>query len=181
MVTNKTDLQRAAKVAEEMKAELNYYRHRVYHDMLVHGNALMETAAKATATLTDLPPVNPDMVPIPEVVHDIIEQEENAPPAGYPTTPVYVVQQLGKGFVPDSEFFEPRVGPGGSKMADFIIERKGTPKMQKMFKQLKAAKDHDAKAEKDMKGFKAIINQSLKDAPASPEVEADLKPTLKQD
>jgi len=189
MNTNRTALWKAKKVAEEAKANLNHYRHKVWYDTMVHGNALVETeseveqgteaATEAEVDAEDLPPVNPDMVPIPEAVHDILAMEKEKPIGGFPDTPVYIVQEMGKNFVPQGDTFTAQVGPGGSKMADYILERAtSVDKLKKHYKPLMSAKNASESAADQLTVYRAIINQPFEDAKASPEVVADLKPVI---
>ncbi len=206
MNTNLTALNNAQDTAIQAKGELDYLRDKAIADAIRYRIALVEQEAdkevlslmeaeakalnldssneimsfmEASAGAQDLPPVNPDMVPIPPAVREIMIAEANAEPPGYPKTPVYIVEKPGVAFVPNGGTFEARVGPGGSVLANHVIERAGDLTKQKRgFHDFRKAHElMDVEAEK-MKAFRAVINQPMDDAKASPEVEADLKPVI---
>ena len=169
------ELEASAELDAELEAEA---------DAELEAEAVAEAEAKVDAEaqagdLPGIPPVNPHMVPIPEAVRELVnKQEEN--PYNFPETPVYIVEKPGVAFVPDGEFFQARVGPAGSQLADFILTRHPNNHKSNTISShvFQSAMDLAQNATDTLTQYRSTIEQPLPDAPSHGEVEADVKPTI---
>jgi len=168
----------AIKLEKKAEEKLEEYRHHIYTYIEPENSADPENSAGRK--LLQLPDKNPDMVPIPPAVHDIIEESEQAPPSGYPTIPVYQVKETGKAFVPNGGTFQAQVGPDGSGLANNLLQNvKNAKKLKKDMKTLNNATQTNEKAATDLQSYRDVVNKEVSEPKAMGIVKALKKVVIK--
>lgn len=141
--------------------------------------------AEAEAGAQNIPRANPDMVPIPSAVKEIIDRYYSSDKVMmYAPVPVtYVNKTTDNGgaasFNHSAGFWYPRVGPAAVSKADYLLTRaKDVPKMELGHRRLWLAQNTSNGAEVELHKLRIEANQPLLDAKTHGIVDADLKPKM---
>eukprot|EP00933_Yihiella_yeosuensis_P073250 TRINITY_DN81872_c0_g1_i1.p1 TRINITY_DN81872_c0_g1~~TRINITY_DN81872_c0_g1_i1.p1 ORF type:complete len:425 (-),score=90.34 TRINITY_DN81872_c0_g1_i1:68-1195(-) len=125
---------------------------------------------------------DPDMVPIPPRVQEIVDAHYATTEQMYHPIPVNMVKSIGSTFVPNGGTFEARVGPEAGAVADWILTRAAdVPTLEKRQYPLWLANNDTKYAGELLHRYREVVNAPFEDPKSHGIVEADMKPRIVYD